>query len=225
MTQAAAIAVTRSNKKKFLGFIFKLLGLLVFKLIRFTLRFEQVTPGALQSARGDRNGPIIIASWHQNTVLAMMSHGKQNFCVMISRSFDGDIIAYITQKFHMYTARGSSSRGGKAAYSEMLEHVRAGGNGALTVDGPRGPLKKVKAGVIKLAMQTSAPIVPTISIADKYWELPKSWDKFRIPKPFAKVKVIYGQPLRVPATATNFEPYTQALEKSLLKIDKSFDKI
>ena len=210
----------KARKKKIQIKLFTWLGILVFRAIWLTLRFQKVNYINREKAETMNKSPVILAAWHQNTVLSMMGHGKQDFCVMISRSFDGDIIAGITESFHMKTARGSSSRGGANAYLEMVEHVKSGGGAAFTVDGPRGPLKKVKPGVIKLAQQTGAQILPMAALADRYWSLHKSWDKFRIPKPFSKVKLIYGTPIKVPPDVTDFTPYMDKLENILKELDR-----
>ena len=78
----------------------------------------------------------------------------------------------------------------------MLEILRGGGEIAVTPDGPRGPAGVVKPGVVVAAQVTGVPIVPVAAVSSSSWRL-RSWDGFRIPKPFARVRIVYGVPLRV----------------------------
>jgi lysophospholipid acyltransferase (LPLAT)-like uncharacterized protein len=115
---------------------------------------------------------------------------------MASRSADGE---YITRMLHHWgyrVARGSSSRGGDTALRELAALVRAGHTAALTADGPRGPRHKLKFGVLRLAQLTGVPIVPVAVAADRVWRL-RSWDRFIVPKPFSRVRVVFGDAIAV----------------------------
>lgn len=142
-------------------------------------------------------GSFIIASWHQNCFAGILSHAKQNICLLVSPSFDGDLVGTLARKLKMKAVRGSSSRGGRAALEQLVELTSQGASAAFTIDGPRGPLYSVKKGVFELSARSGAPVLPLLAVADRYWVLHRSWDKFRIPKPFAKVYVIYGKPFCV----------------------------
>ncbi len=110
---------------------------------------------------------------------------------MSSRSFDSEYIARFIQRFGFGAARGSSTRGSRAALIQMIRAVRSGKSAALTVDGPRGPIYEVKPGAILLAAKSGAAILPFSISLDRYWELP-SWDRIQIPKPFARAVVVIG---------------------------------
>ena len=99
--------------------------------------------------------------------------------------------------FQIKSVRGSSSRRGSAALREMAAVLAAGGDIGISPDGPRGPKYQLHPGAIKLAQLTGAPIMPLHVAYSRYWEL-KSWDAFRIPKPFARVSVVVGEPFAVP---------------------------
>ena len=95
---------------------------------------------------------------------------------------------------------GSSSRGGTDALRELTRAVRAGREVVVVPDGPRGPREVLKPGVIVLARLSGAPIVPMAVGASREWRL-RSWDEFRIPLPFARCVVRFGEPIRVSRTA------------------------
>jgi lysophospholipid acyltransferase (LPLAT)-like uncharacterized protein len=111
---------------------------------------------------------------------------------MISQSKDGDIIAGIAEKSGWHTVRGSSSRNGGRALKEMVGRLERTGLAAHIVDGPRGPAGIIKAGVVSLARAAGAVVVPIYATSDRAWYF-KSWDRFMLPKPFAKVTLRFGE--------------------------------
>ena len=121
---------------------------------------------------------------------------------MASKSKDGEFIAQVATKLGIQVVRGSSrsnsgvDKGGKEAKDKMAEYMLKGISAALTIDGPKGPAKKTKAGALDLSRKTESLIIPYFVVGQEYWEF-KSWDRFRIPKPFTKVVVYYGHPFKV----------------------------
>ena len=116
---------------------------------------------------------------------------------MTSRSFDGEYIARFLTRFGFGAIRGSSSRGGVRGLVEMIRLMREGVPMAFTVDGPRGPRYEAKSGPVMLAKKTGNPILPFVIECSSYWQI-KSWDRLQIPRPFARAKVIYAEPIFVP---------------------------
>ena len=169
-------------------------GLIVFLLraLALTLRFRVddrcgITRGAMQ--------PFIGAFWH-NRILAIpiayqrYCRGRRGHC-LTSPSKDGAIIAGVMARFGIGSVRGSSSRRGTTALRELTALLEAGEDVAITPDGPRGPKYKISPGIIKLSQLTGVPIMPIHVSYSRYWQL-KSWDAFRIPKPFSRVEVVFG---------------------------------
>jgi hypothetical protein len=113
---------------------------------------------------------------------------------MISQSKDGDIIAGIAEKSGWHTVRGSSSRNGGQALKEMIGQLQLTGLAAHIVDGPKGPAGIIKAGAVSLARAAGAVVVPIYTASDRAWYF-KSWDRFMLPKPFAKVHLRFGEML------------------------------
>ena len=93
--------------------------------------------------------------------------------------------------------RGSSTRGGTRALLGAVRELRAGRTLAFTPDGPRGPRRELKPGVVAAAQRGRGIIVPLHARADRAWRL-HSWDRFMIPKPLARVVITYGRPFEVP---------------------------
>ncbi|MBF0101033.1 MAG: lysophospholipid acyltransferase family protein, partial [Desulfobacterales bacterium] len=142
----------------------------------------------------NQGGKVLLCVWHQQFFSAI--HYFRNYkayCppLMISKSTDGDLIAGVAMRSGWDPVRGSSSKEGGEALRIMIEKLTQNGLGAHIVDGPRGPAGKVKAGLIRLAQQTNAVIVPFYTSADQAWYA-NSWDRFMIPKPFSKVLLRFG---------------------------------
>ena len=121
--------------------------------------------------------------------------------VLVSQSKDGEYISQVIHRLGMGTVRGSSSRGGVRALLQMAKLGRDGHSLAVTPDGPRGPRHVVQPGLLSIAARSGLPIVPLTSGARSAWRL-GSWDRFEIPKPFTRLRVITGKPISIPSTAS-----------------------
>ena len=160
--------------------------------------------------------PVILCTWHQQFV-AVIRHFKTyarfNPGLMISQSKDGDLISGVANKTGWHSPRGSSSKGGREALTEMIDHLRTYGFGAHILDGPRGPFGVVKPGILKMAHSTGAFIVPFHVSAQRAWFF-KSWDRFMLPKPFSRVRLVFGRPLQFQPSSSDadFEQQRQYLE-------------
>ena len=140
---------------------------------------------------------------------------------MISNSADGEIIAQAGAAMGLNVVRGSHNRKGATATIEMINAIKAGNNGAITIDGPRGPKHKVKKGIIEVARLTGAPIVPMSWYSPSPFFLKfKTWDEFCFPLNCIKMKAIYGEPIYVPYNATEeeLENYRLQVESELKKL-------
>ena len=174
--------------------IIRLAGVLLYWLIRaigVTLRFE-----VKGWENHTNNEPLIYCFWHNRIPIATYFWRHRGIVVMSSRSFDSEYIARFIQRFGYGAARGSSTRGGKAALIQMIRAVRSGKSAAFTVDGPRGPIYEAKPGAITLAAKSGAAILPFSISLERCWRLP-SWDKIEIPKPFSRSFVVIGERLYV----------------------------
>jgi lysophospholipid acyltransferase (LPLAT)-like uncharacterized protein len=166
------------------------------RLLNLTYRYEFIGLENKQQAKACHpQKTFAYALWHQNLIGAIFSHIGDRFTMVISESKDGELVAVTCKKFGHLPARGSSTRGGKKAMIEIVKNMKKGFPGALTVDGPKGPAHKVKPGIIEIARLCHCAILPLSPFAEKSWVLKKSWDQFRIPKPFTKIVVVIGKPI------------------------------
>lgn len=158
----------------------------------------------------------IFAFWHGRILAATLFFRDRGIVVITSENFDGEWIARIIRRFGYSTARGSTSRGGARALSQLRRDMRAGRPAAFTIDGPRGPARVAQAGAVWLASATQNPIVPFHIEASSFWTA-KSWDRHQIPKPGSELSVVIGSPLDVPvrADAETIERYRVQLADAL----------
>ncbi len=160
-----------------------------------------ISPGAeaclreLQAAEQSCR-PAIFAIYHGRMVGLLGLERRDKLTILISRSRDGEIIARACRDMGFSVARGSPAVGGFKGARELVAQAESGQSIAFTVDGPRGPAHKVKAGVIRLAELTQLPIVPFVCRArTTYWM--KSWDKFMAPLWATPIVYLFGEPITV----------------------------
>ena len=158
----------------------------------------------------------IYAFWHQCLFSASHRYRDRDIAVLISRSFDGELIARVVEKFGYHPVRGSSSRGAVAGLLEIGRELASGRAVAFTVDGPRGPRFVAKPGPILLARNQGAPVRALHFAAKSAWRL-NSWDGFVIPKPFSSVLLRLAKPMQLPSTAieSQIENFHQHLQREL----------
>jgi len=174
------------------------LGSIALRVLAGTLRVrsDEAPVAALWAART----PLIYVMWHGRLLLLPSLYGWRGAHTLTSRSRDGEIVSRWIRRFGLVAVRGSSSRGGADALRSLTRAIRAGREVVVVPDGPRGPREVLKPGVIVLARLSGAPIVPVAVGASREWRL-HSWDEFRIPRPFARCVVRFGEPIRVARTA------------------------
>lgn len=145
-------------------------------------------------ARDENHQPVLFAFWHRHQLMLLYVHRGRGVRVLVSRSRDGEFVARALHRLGFRTARGSSSRGGGAAFRNLWESVGRGETVAFTPDGPRGPRRSVQPGVVALAVRAGVPVVPVAWAGSRVKEL-NSWDRFLVPLPFGRYAVVYGDPV------------------------------
>jgi lysophospholipid acyltransferase (LPLAT)-like uncharacterized protein len=175
-------------------------GYLLVRLIGPTLRFVS-TSEPDSTCDGTVVGQAIYCFWHRSVVPATYRFSGRQLAVMTSRSFDGEYIARIIQKFGFRAVRGSSSRGAVGALIGMRKELEQGHSAVFTIDGPRGPVYVAKPGPVLLAKKTGHKITCFYIAVQRAWVL-NSWDRMMIPKPFSRAAVYLSSPISVPADAS-----------------------
>jgi lysophospholipid acyltransferase (LPLAT)-like uncharacterized protein len=175
------------------------LGYLLISLIGRTLRFTWSSEPDGVGADGEP--PVVVgAFWHRAVIPATYYFRRKGIAVMTSRSFDGEYIARIIERFGFQAVRGSSTRGGVGALMGMKRVLDDGYIAAFTIDGPRGPCYVAKPGPVLLAKMSGKAILCFYLACERPWIL-RSWDRMMIPRPFSRVHVRWSGQIRVPAEA------------------------
>jgi len=176
-----------SPKTRFIGWSARRLILTWSHFLRWTIEDRA---GVVESPP---EHPIIWAIWH-NRLFAYEGAHVRYFpercgAVLTSASRDGEITAAFSAYCGSSASRGSSSRRGASALLGLTRWIEQGYDSVVVPDGPRGPRYRLQPGLVKLAQVSGAAIVPLRVEFGSYWNL-KSWDRFRLPKPFARVHVV-----------------------------------
>ena len=164
----------------------------------------------------------VFALWHAHQCGVFSCNMYKKTCIMVSNSKDGEIISRAANAVGVETVRGSQNRGGTKASLQLIKRIKEDDvNGALTIDGPRGPKRIVKKGIIEIARMTQTPIVPAV-----YWSPQKlflkfkSWDEFRFPLIGTKLVMVFGNPINVP-----IEPTEEEIEKIRKEVEDKLNEL
>ena len=164
----------------------------------------------------------VFALWHAHQCGVFSCNMYKKTCIMVSNSKDGEIISRAANAVGVETVRGSQNRGGTKASLQLIKRIKEEDiNGALTIDGPRGPKRVVKKGIIEIARMTQTPIVPAV-----YWSPQKlflkfkSWDEFRFPLIGTKLVMVFADPIKVPN-----EPTEEEIEKIRKKVEDKLNEL
>lgn len=198
------------------GLIYRVASLLG-RSVRLELEnFEQI-----ESLAGGK----ILAGWHGKTLLAAHLWRGKGVWTIISMSRDGEMQDRIFRKFGFNTIRGSTGRGGVRAAREAVGILRKGETMAFTPDGPRGPSRQVQEGIMLMARKAGVPIVPVGVAAEPCWRI-RSWDRYLVPKPFARGLMIFGEPFypRPDATPEEQELDRLAFEARMNELDDEAER-
>ncbi len=168
-------------------FFVKYLGAMLVKLMGMFWRYEIINK--------NHNDRVLYLFWHRNILPLLYLRRGEGVGVMISSSKDGDYVAEPAKVLGFRPIRGSITRGGAKAAREMIKFARENSI-CIVPDGPKGPACKIKNGAGIVALLSGLPIIPAVVHIDREWVF-NSWDRFRLPKPFAKIYVEYGKEYKI----------------------------
>lgn len=185
-----------------------------------TLRSRVVMEGTAGDWIGKKQ--CLFALWHNRTfapcyIYRYQMKGSVTMSMLTSASKDGALLETVVGNYGMRAVRGSSHRRGVAGFRDMLRELEAGYGMCITPDGPKGPIYKARAGIIRLASVSGLPIIPVCLDIPHCWRIKKAWDGFVIPKFFSKVVMTAREPLFVPPDLDEAgqQEYMEKLEKML----------
>ena len=200
----------------------------VLALLGSTIRWTRVGSEELERAWKSGDG-VLMAFWHGRSIMLPLVYGGRGACIMNSTHRDGEIISRVLARFGIESTRGSSTRGAVPGFLNLMRASRRGLDIALIPDGPRGPAGVAKGGAAELALATGAPLFPIAVSSSHAWRL-KTWDRMLLPRPFARVVMVVGEPLRAsgsgrPARGVERETLRAQLEERLRSVTAEADRI
>ena len=204
-------ASKKKKAEKFYITICRHLAFAYYHLMCITARVKIINFNNIQES-------AVYALWHGwfYTLLCLPMHVRNRTSILISPSNDGEIIAFTAENSGFPLIRGSQKRRGARAVRTIVKTLKSDLSVAYTVDGPKGPLHKVKIGIIQIARMSQKPIIPLVDYCNPKITIP-SWDKLSLPFFFAKHLVIVGDPVYIPRDADEeiMEEYRQKLENTM----------
>lgn len=163
--------------------------------------------------------------WHDQIVMTVFTGRPRNMAGLVSRHQDGSYLADGMKMVGIEPVRGSTSRGGAQAMRQMLDLARDR-HIAITPDGPRGPRRQIKPGIVFLASQTGRAIVPTAYACRRGWRIRGNWTDMLIPRPFTTLYALGGTPLSVPPDLSReqLEQHTARLQSEMERLERALDQ-
>lgn len=170
-----------------------------------------VENGGLMEERLSNGLGQVLVTWHGRSLVPLFHFRDRGFYAIISPSRDGEITYRMYRRFGWEAARGSSARGAAKAALACVRKIREGGTLAIVPDGPTGPAGVVQPGILYFARKSGCPVIPAGVSAHPAWFF-DSWDRFLLPKPFARASIVFGDPVMVPDDADDETMRRLALE-------------
>jgi len=190
---------------------------LLIKLLLYSCRVIKVEGREKETeALAQSQGKAVYATWHQRVIFHARHLAHKNLTVMVSQSRDGEYATRLVSLFGHTNVRGSSTRGGSLALKELTQKIKEGGRGGILADGPLGPARVAKIGAVIMAHEAQVPLIPLTWGVNRCWVI-NSWDRFLMPKPFARIVIHYPEPIWISPSADKkeLEGYRRILEERL----------
>lgn len=209
----------RKFKRKLLAYSYAYLGKYVLRLLLWSCKTN--VEGIERFVDLASKEKCILMLWHNRLALVseiLNRHAPQFvYTALISKSRDGDPLAVLAQSYKSGKAIRVPHNARHQALKKVINNLKKNREIiVITPDGPRGPCYNVKPGIALAAKEAKATIVPFTWKADRYWKL-NTWDNFMLPKPFANIQVILGEPIKIEEESSllGIEHLTHRLQQSL----------
>ncbi|PID57695.1 hypothetical protein CSB45_05525 [candidate division KSB3 bacterium] len=203
MQKVDLLRLSRELRQQVLKIAVPSLGLAFLYALGKTWRVRVLEEERYEKAKA-RHSNVIFIGWHEHVLTSTWMLRHRQIAILASQSRDGEYLARLTRLLGFCPVRGSSSRGGARGMRQLIRALEEGHDVLIGPDGPRGPARECKAGVVLLARHSGRPIVPCAGSAVRFKRL-KSWDQTIIPMPFTRFTAILGEPIIVPADSRKTE--------------------
>ncbi len=146
-----------------------------------------------------RGRSVLLTCWHGQLLYPFYRFPllSRPIVLLASPSRDGELISRIAEGFGARVISGSRNKGGLAALNQIAAWIKAGCHGGIIADGSRGPYHHLQKGVVYLARESGAPVLPVAVASDRKLVL-NTWDRFEVILPGSRVALVFGEPFWVP---------------------------
>ena len=186
-------------------------GTALIKTLAATWRYRESGTKRLQP-------PFIFVLWHSRILSLLPIYKDEGIVLLVSRHRDGGYLVDLAAGWGYRSVRGSTQRGGEIGLLGIVRALQGGAIVAMTPDGPRGPAERVQPGAVAAAQHAGVPIVAVGARVSAAWHL-RSWDRQRVPKPFARIDVLFGSPIRIGAGKQGLREGIEAVQRSLDEVN------
>lgn len=208
------------------------LGRVLTDFLCSTLRIEVYNADYVLDRLFHKREQVILSFWHNRILVLTYALGRalhMNGCplaVIVSKSRDGEFIKQVAEYFGGEYIRGSTSKNAPGALMGMLRAARKGRTLVFTPDGPRGPKYEFQPGGILAASRTGYPIIPVAYAAKRAWRAP-SWDRFVVPFPFTRCRIVFGEPVFIPRKLDDegIEKYTSTCTEAMMSALREAERL
>lgn len=206
-------------------FLAEWVGTWLWGLVCRSLRLEVYGDEHLEDTER-KYGAIVFCSWHYEMLPTLYHHRHCGGATFTSEHGDAEMVARAVRHLGYTPVRGSTTRGGIRALMQLIELLRSGRSFGLTPDGPRGPRCVAQIGAVILSQRSGCPIVPMGFASKWFWEF-RSWDRMRIPKPWSRAVICYGEPILVPPklTSQEAEEWRKRIEDAITAVSRRAEEL
>lgn len=183
-----------------LNWLIAVVAVLVFRCLFQTLRLRFHSDDSTNPYVSNGEDRFIYCVWHDQLLIPIFGGRHRHTAALVSQNQDGGFVAAGLRSVGIVPVRGSSSRGGSQAMRQLIRKAE-GNHIVMTPDGPRGPRRKLAAGIVFLALHSGRAIVPTAFTCERGWRFGVGWTDLLVPKPFSIVHLLTGAPIQIPADA------------------------
>ena len=164
----------------------------------------RVVDNPIDSVRGYHcsGNRVMFAIWHEFSVIGMYWYRRRNSGGLVDDSFRGDVLAGVLRHFGITDFRVKSGRPGTGrgrSVPAFIRFIREGHDGMIAMDGPFGPARFGKPGIIHIAGRSNALIVPIGAYFSRAISVRRRWDNYQIPLPWCRLHLVLGDPIEIPA--------------------------
>jgi lysophospholipid acyltransferase (LPLAT)-like uncharacterized protein len=190
------------------------------RLLFKTCRLRAVTEVDTNPYESTGERRYLYCLWHDQILMMVFGGRPKHMAGLVSGHQDGSYLADAMKLLGIAAVRGSSKRGGSRAMGELLQRVREY-HVAITPDGPRGPRRKIKPGIVFLASHSGRAIIPGVYACRRGWRIRGNWTDMMIPWPFTEIHARGGPPFFVPPglDRDGLEPYVERLEHEMARLE------